>query len=85
MCSIFYRCSKLTFLLLLALAVSTPAAWSKPLRVAVISDINGRYGATAYHPRVAVAMQRIIALEPDLVISTGDMVAGQRARQPRGN
>ena len=49
-----------------------------PLRVAVISDLNGSYGSTRYSARVAAAIERVIALEPDLVISTGDMVAGQR-------
>ncbi len=53
-------------------------ALAKDLRVAVISDLNGSYGSTDYAPRVAVAVSRIIALKPDLVISTGDMVAGQR-------
>ncbi len=47
-------------------------------KIAVISDLNGRYGSTGYHPRVARAVARIIELSPDLVISTGDMVAGQR-------
>ncbi|QJF50323.1 metallophosphoesterase family protein [Roseobacter ponti] len=48
------------------------------LRVAVISDLNGSYGSVVYNPRVSAAVERIIALEPDLVLLTGDMVAGQR-------
>jgi 3',5'-cyclic AMP phosphodiesterase CpdA len=48
------------------------------LRVVVISDLNGSYGSTDYSRRIPVAIQRIIELKPDLVISTGDMVAGQR-------
>lgn len=48
------------------------------LRVAVISDLNGRYGSTYYGEAVHGAIDRILALEPDLVLSTGDMVAGQR-------
>ncbi|MEP5568740.1 MAG: metallophosphoesterase [Halioglobus sp.] len=44
----------------------------------MISDINGRYGSSHYHLRVATAVQRIIALQPDMVVSTGDMVAGQK-------
>ncbi len=51
---------------------------SEPLRVAVISDVNGSYGSTDYRPTVSAAVARIIALKPDLVIATGDMVAGQR-------
>lgn len=54
------------------------AALADPLRVVVISDLNGSYGSTTYSPRVAAAVERIIALNPDLVIATGDMVAGQR-------
>jgi hypothetical protein len=54
-------------------------AWAgQPLRVAVISDLNGDYGSTRYEATVDGAVSRIIALQPDLVISTGDMVAGQR-------
>ncbi|KAA1192013.1 metallophosphoesterase [Pseudohalioglobus sediminis] len=69
-------------LLLITLLCASPAAASRDLRVAVISDINGRYGSTSYHQRLGSAIQRIIALQPDLVISTGDMVAGQRAHPP---
>ena len=47
-------------------------------RIVVISDINGRYGSVDYHPRLRAAISRIISLQPDIVISTGDMVAGQR-------
>lgn len=62
--------------LLLALALAAPAR--ADLRVAVISDLNGAYGSTHYGPSVARAVARIVALKPDLVIVTGDMVAGQR-------
>lgn len=65
-----------TALLLLLLLVSTAAA--APLRVVVISDLNGSYGSTSYAPRIDRAIDRVIELRPDLVISTGDMVAGQR-------
>jgi hypothetical protein len=59
--------------------VAVPAAATEPpVRVAVISDINGRYGSADYHRRVTDAVRHIIALRPDAVISTGDMVAGQR-------
>ena len=54
------------------------SAAGEPLRVAVISDLNGDYGSTRYGATVDGAVSSIIALEPDLVISTGDMVAGQR-------
>ncbi len=52
---------------------------ARVLRVAVVSDMNGSYGSHAYGEAVHGAVQRIVALSPDLVLSTGDMVAGQRA------
>ena len=70
---------RLQLLLVLSLLIPchTLANEDSP-RIVVISDINGRYASTDYHPRVAAAIQRIVALEPDIVISTGDMIAGQR-------
>jgi len=65
---------------LAALCVGTPAAAA--LRVAVISDLNGSYGSTRYEPAVGLAVRRLIELRPDLIISTGDMVAGQRLHPP---
>ncbi len=50
-----------------------------PLRVAVVSDLNGSYGSFRYGETVHRAVDRIRAIAPDLVLSTGDMVAGQRA------
>lgn len=65
--------------LLLALILScATAGLAAPLRVIVISDLNGSYGSVRYDARVPAAVSRIIELKPDLVISTGDMVAGQR-------
>jgi len=54
------------------------AVAGESLRVVVISDLNGSYGSTRYETAVDTAMTRILELKPDLVISTGDMVAGQR-------
>jgi hypothetical protein len=51
---------------------------AETLRIAVISDLNAGYGSTDYGPDVTGAVAAIIARHPDLVISTGDMVAGQR-------
>lgn len=65
-------------LLILACLLWAGTAPADTLRVVVISDLNGSYGSTRYHPRIDRAVARIIALNPDLVISTGDMVAGQR-------
>lgn len=57
---------------------SAPSDTRSELHVIVISDLNGRYGSTSYAADVHAAVQEIIARRPDLVLSTGDMVAGQR-------
>ena len=49
------------------------------IRVAVISDLNDSYGSVTYSPAVKSAVAALLALQPDLVLSTGDMVAGQMA------
>jgi Icc-related predicted phosphoesterase len=64
--------------LALLLLAGTGRAVAQPLRVAVISDLNGGYGSTEYESTVDGAVRRIVEMKPDLVISTGDMVAGQR-------
>ncbi len=66
---------RLALLLLLWLAGPGQA---EPLKIAVISDLNGSYGSTDYGAAVTGGVAAIIARRPDLVISTGDMVAGQR-------
>jgi hypothetical protein len=50
------------------------------LRVVVLSDLNGAYGSTEYDTRVDEGVARVIALQPDLVLCTGDMVAAQRPK-----
>ncbi|MBI2897983.1 MAG: metallophosphoesterase [Deltaproteobacteria bacterium] len=50
-----------------------------PLHVAVISDLNDSYGSTTYSRAVHDAVDRIVELDPDVVLCTGDMVAGQQA------
>ena len=62
-------------LLFLTLALADTAAGQT---VALLSDINGRYGSTDYSPRVDTALEALIELQPAAVISTGDMVAGQK-------
>jgi hypothetical protein len=50
------------------------------LRIVVISDLNDSYGATTYSSTVRAAVTAITdRVRPDLVLVTGDMVAGQRA------
>ncbi len=71
-------------LLLLVAVLAVPLPCSAELRVAVISDLNGSYGSTQYERSVDEAVERIAELQPGLVISTGDMVAGQRLHPPLG-
>lgn len=59
--------------------MSTEAQTVKPYQVVVLSDLNGSYGSTTYKPRVHDAVNWITqTLKPQVVISTGDMIAGQR-------
>ena len=66
---------KLFSRLMLLIIFSTPVFAE---RIIVISDINGSYGSTNYNKRVSKAVEAIIDLKPGLVISAGDMVAGQK-------
>ena len=47
------------------------------LRMVVMSDLNGVYGSTDYDPEVDQGMALIPFWRPDLVVCSGDMVAGQ--------
>ncbi len=48
-------------------------------RVAILSDLNGSYGSTTYGPSVTNAVKRVISWRPDVVLATGDLVAGQKS------
>lgn len=48
-------------------------------KIVIISDLNGSYGSRVYGKEVHQAIKKIVALKPDLVLSTGDMVAGQKS------
>lgn len=51
-----------------------------PLRIAVLSDLNSRYGSVTYTAAVHGATEALVErIRPDLVLITGDMVAGQKA------
>lgn len=58
---------------------TTGAPPIEPITVAVVSDLNGSYGSTTYQAEVHAAAAAVVALQPDVVLSTGDMVAGQQA------
>lgn len=62
------------FLMALVLASAPLAAQT----IALVADLNGRYGSTEYHARVGKAVDTIIEMQPDLALSAGDMVAGQK-------
>ena len=63
---------------LVLLGLLAAPAMASTLRLAVISDLNGSYGSTHYNSLLPAAIDAVVNLKPDLVISTGDMVAGQR-------
>ena len=58
--------------------VAATASFAKDITVAVISDLNGSYGSTEYSPHAKAAVAAIVRIKPDLVLATGDLVAGQR-------
>jgi len=64
------------------LALPARGQTADDVRIAVISDLNGSYGSTDYGAEVISAVATIISLAPDMVICTGDMIAGQR-RSPK--
>jgi hypothetical protein len=49
----------------------------KDVRLVVISDLNSAYGSTDYDPEVDQAMALLPFWQPDLVVCSGDMIAGQ--------
>jgi hypothetical protein len=57
-----------------------PAEPAADFELAVISDLNQSYGSTRYGRDVHAAVQALSErFEPELVLITGDMVAGQRS------
>ena len=73
-------------LLALAAPAAAQVAFDPPrgdLRVVVMSDLNGSYGATAYAAAVHRAVAATVAVwRPDLVLLPGDLVAGQSHALP---
>lgn len=49
------------------------------VRLLVISDLNGAYGSIEYDPEVHLALKMIPFWQPDLIICSGDMIAGQKS------
>ena len=50
----------------------------RPLRIAIISDMNGDYGSPDYSIQVHKAVERLKILKPDAVLVTGDMASGEK-------
>lgn len=48
------------------------------MRFVVISDLNSAYGSTDYEPEVDQGVNLIPFWRPDLVLCSGDMIAGQK-------
>ena len=48
------------------------------VRLAVISDLNSAYGSTDYEPEVDKGIALLPFWNPDVVLCSGDMVAGQK-------
>jgi hypothetical protein len=48
------------------------------VRLLVISDLNGAYGSTEYDEEVHLALKTIPFWQPDLILCSGDMIAGQK-------
>jgi 3',5'-cyclic AMP phosphodiesterase CpdA len=46
-------------------------------RIVVISDLNSAYGSTDYDPEVDKSVALLPFWQPDMVVCSGDMVAGQ--------
>lgn len=48
------------------------------VRLLVISDLNNAYGSTDYDREVTLSLDLIPFWQPDLVLCSGDMIAGQK-------
>ncbi len=55
-----------------------PKNKSEKLKILVVSDLNGAYGTTAYSTEVLKVMDKLGSFKPDLILSAGDMIAGQK-------
>lgn len=52
---------------------------NRPLKICVISDLNASYGSTTYPEEVTQVINRLPEIDPDIILCSGDMVAGQKA------
>jgi hypothetical protein len=82
-----YRIALAVLLLVVLLAVPQPSdgglLGGERLRAVVFGDFNGPYGSTTYSPAVVRVLRSIVDVwRPDIVLSAGDVVAGQKADLP---
>ena len=66
------------FLLSLSVGSEETICKNEVCKVIVISDLNQSYGSTKYSKEVSLAVEKIIKISPDIVLTTGDHVAGQK-------
>ncbi len=60
-------------------AIPEAPSGERAFRMVVMSDFNGPYGSVDYRKEVHDAVSLVTSrLKPDLVLSAGDMIAGQR-------
>ncbi|MGV3685654.1 MAG: metallophosphoesterase family protein [Daejeonella sp.] len=52
---------------------------NRPLKICVISDLNASYGSTSYPAEVSSVIGQMPGIKPDIILCSGDMVAGQKA------
>lgn len=58
--------------------IPEPPTGKESFRFAAISDLNASYGSTTYSSSVHASVELLQQLKPELVISAGDLVAGQK-------
>ena len=78
--SIRYNLVRIFFFLLLLSNVYASEVINSPITIAVISDLNGSYGSDKYNKQIPKVISHLIEIKPDIIISTGDMIAGQRLK-----
>ncbi len=66
------------FLLSLSVGSEEFSCKNEICKIIVISDLNQSYGSTKYSKEVSLAVNKIIKISPDIVLTTGDHVAGQK-------
>jgi hypothetical protein len=70
-------------LLALSRASEGTVPTARPVRAVVFGDFNGPYGSTTYARVVTDVVTRIISVwRPDVLLSAGDLVAGQMSGLP---